>query len=170
MTVGIAEVQLDVMTPADLPGACELVRQFDRSLVEEAHQCFLDDLAHPAEWPTRRYRLVARFRGSVVGTMGYGPGAFVNPGVLWTDWLVVDEAWRRRGLASMIYQQLEVQLRNVGCRRVFLDVGTVFKQPDAIAFHSRHGYRIEGILQDYWDRGDDLVVMAKTLGSRGESE
>jgi GNAT superfamily N-acetyltransferase len=163
MTVTTAEVLLRELGPEDVPAACRLVEQFDPMLVEEARETFHADLSNPQQWPGERYRLVAECAGQVVGTMGYGRGAFPSPGVLWTDWLVVDVRWRRRGVASRIYRTLESVMRDACCRKACLDVGTVYKQPDAVAFHCRHGYRIEGILQDYWSPGDDLVIMAKSL-------
>lgn len=158
------------MRPEDVTAACALVEQFDPGLVDEAREVFRRDLAHPGQWPGERYRLVAENDGALIGTMGYGRGAFPAPDVLWTDYLFVDRAHRRRGVASGIYLALEQVIRSTGCRKVYLDVGTVHKQPDAVAFHSRHGYRIEGILQDYWAPGDDLVVMAKSLLEGTEHE
>ncbi|MCW7988394.1 hypothetical protein XF35_24770 [Streptomyces platensis subsp. clarensis] len=158
------------MRAEDVPAACALVEQFDVGLVDEARQVFLTDLAHPGQWPGQRYRMVAESEGALIGTMGYGRGAFPTPDVLWTDYLFVDRESRRNGVASGIYRALEHVIRATGCRKVYLDVGTVYKQPDAVAFHSRHGYRIEGILQDYWASGDDLVVMAKSLIKESDHE
>jgi GNAT superfamily N-acetyltransferase len=159
----MSEFLLRPMRIDDLVGACELVRQFDPALVELAQAAFQDDLGLPVEWPERRYRLIAEHAGQIVGTMGYGPGAMPSDGIMWTNWLMISDQRRRTGVGSAIYTELESILQKVGCRKVYLDVGTVFKQPDAIAFHTRHGYRIEGILYDYWGSGDDLVIMSKEL-------
>ena len=157
------DLRLRRMVPTDLPAAAALVECFDRTLTAEAAEVFRSDFDRADEWPEHRYRMVAEQGGNIVGTMGYGPGGIPGPGVRWTDWLIVAPDWRRRGIASLIYLELEAVLQSAGCRKVFLDVGTVYKQPDAIAFHARHGYRIEGILQDYWGPDDDLVIMAKPL-------
>lgn len=161
----MSEFLLRPMRIDDLADACELVRQFDPALVALAEADFRNDLEFPAEWPEHRYRLIAEDAGQIVGTMGYGCGAMPSDGIMWTNWLMISPAHRRTGIGSAIYTKLEAILQQVGCRKVYLDVGTVFKQPDAIAFHSRHGYRIEGILYDYWGAGEDLVIMAKELRS-----
>ena len=151
------------MNVADIEAACELVRQFDPAIVDLAAEEFRNDLQHPAEWPKIRYRLVGERAGKILVTMGYGPGGIPSDGIRWTNWLMVHEEHRREGIASAIYRELEAMLRSINVRKVYLDVGAVYKQPDAIAFHTRHGYRIEGILYDYWPDGDDLVIMAKQL-------
>lgn len=161
----MSSLKFRAMRVGDLAAACELVRQFDPLLVDLAEEDFRYDLEHPAEWPEIRYRLVGEDGGKILCTMGYGPGGFPSDGIRWTNYLMVDQEHRREGLGSAIYQELEVILRQINCRKVYLDVGTIFKQPDAIAFHSSHGYRIEGILYDYWDAGEDLVIMAKELAS-----
>lgn len=169
MNAVLPEPAIRRMTAADLPRVCQIVGEFDPALVSEARGVFLADLERDDEWPRRRCRLVAECGENVVGTMGYGVGALPSDGVMWTDWLMVSRAARRGGVATALYLALEDLLRETGCEKVYLDVGTVYKQPDAIAFHARHGYRIEGILQDYWGAGEDLVVMAKRLvaGSGG---
>lgn len=161
--LAIGGVELRRMGSQDVDAALELVEKFDPVLVEEAKTCFTNDIANPHTWPLERYRLVALAADRVVGTMGYGRGPWPSPGIYWTDWLVVEPAWRRRGVASMIYRELERIMRHADCRKVYLDVGTLSEQIDALAFHLRHGYGIEGMLADYWSDGQDLVVMAKEL-------
>lgn len=151
------------MAERDVDAALGIVEEFDAGLVDEARHTFINDLRQRNEWPVRRSRLVALAGSDIVGTMGYGPGPLPSEGVYWTDWLMVRTDSRRLGIASRLYMKIEESLRSHGCRKVYLDVGTLWKQPAAVAFHSVHGYGIEGVLRDYWGTGEDLIVMAKEL-------
>ena len=95
--------------------------------------------------------------------MGYGPGAWPAKGVYWTDWLMVHPDFRRAGVGSALSLALEQQIRMLKGRLICLDVGSVWKQADAVAFHVRHGYEVKGIVPDYWGDSDDLVIMSKRL-------
>ena len=53
--------------------------------------------------------------------------------------MYVRDAYRRRGLASMLLAELENRSRKAGYRRLALETGLA--QPEAVALYERHGYR-----------------------------
>lgn len=157
-------VRVRQMRRDDIEAAIEVVAEFDPHLNDEARSLFTQDLEQHNEWPESRLRLVAVDTSDrVVGTMGYGVGPLPTQSVRWTDWLMVSRSARRTGVGRALYAEIERNLVAIGCQRVYLDVGTVWKQPDAIAFHESCGYSIVATLTDYWAPTDDLVIMMKTL-------
>lgn len=62
------------------------------------------------------------------------------------DRIVIDAEFRRRGLASFVYAQLEAQARQHG--RMALEVNIEPPNAPSLVFHRRRGYREVGRLGD----------------------
>ena len=75
--------------------------------------------------------------------------------------LDVAEAYRRRGVGSMLLNESERNLAFRGVRTILLE--TAIDNAAAIAFWERHGYRIEATLQRYYVGRLDAYEMRKRL-------
>jgi hypothetical protein len=78
------DILIRLMTVDDIDAACRLVGQFDVALASEARECFELDLRNPADWPDRRYRIVADIDGTIVARWALPKGRcpsmmFVGP-------------------------------------------------------------------------------------------
>ncbi len=82
----------------------------------------------------RSRRLVSRVIGAV--TLGVRTGADATVPIV--HWLLVDPAWRRRGVGQMLMSRLESAAWEVGYRQVELETHAKWK--DAVAFYQSMGY------------------------------
>ena len=73
----------------------------------------------------------------------------------------VVSAYRRRGVGSMMLEEIERRLAASGVREVALETAT--DNASAIAFWERHGYRKRGLKKDYYPNHRDAFAMTKRL-------
>ena len=71
------------------------------------------------------------------------------------------ELYRRHGMGTMMLQEAERRLAASGVREVSLETAT--NNASAIAFWKKHGYRTQGVRNDYYPGGIDAYSMIKTL-------
>ncbi len=111
-----------------------------------------------------RYGFVALEGGEVVG-FAIGVRRLREPAevveaqrdLAWVKLFAVREEWRRRGVATALFNELEGRLREDGVRRVricdypiwYLFSGVDLRYEDAVEFLSRRGYRKVGEAVDY---------------------
>ncbi|HKV05597.1 MAG TPA: N-acetyltransferase [Candidatus Acidoferrales bacterium] len=82
---------------------------------------------------------------------------------IWGHVVTIDvlEAYRRRGVASMMLAEAERRLFAAGVRKVALETAT--NNDSAIAFWQKHAYRIRGTQKGYYPGGRDALSMSKAL-------
>lgn len=150
---------------SDMPALLALVSQIISSedLTQSANTQFSGELNNPNH---DGGRFVATLDGTVVGTMGCAPGPIPSKQVLWADWLIVESEYRRYGIASLLYTEIEKYALELGKSYLCLDIGNIDRERAAYLFHLRNGFQIVGQLPDYWGEFDHLNIMAKSLTSR----
>jgi ribosomal protein S18 acetylase RimI-like enzyme len=68
---------------------------------------------------------------------------------------------RRRGIGTRMMRAAETTCRERGLSAIRLEVST--KNPVAIEFYRRLGYRTDGVLYGYYSWGEDAYSMHKTI-------
>ena len=150
---------------SDMPALLNLVAQITslEDLTKSARIQFSSELTSTDH---EGVRFVAIVDGIVVGTMGCTLGPIPSTQALWADWLIVDENYRRHGIASMLYLKIEKYALECGKRYLCLDIGNIDKERAAYQFHLGNGFQIVAQLPDYWGDYEHLNIMAKSLTSR----
>ncbi|NIA61199.1 GNAT family N-acetyltransferase [Bacillus pacificus] len=113
---------------------------------------------------------VAVVSGKIAGVMGYKPDKEGADHVYWAVWLYIDRKYMRKGIASRLWKSIEQNMIEKGARKCYLDVGNESDQPEAIAFHKKQGFELEGVMKDYWKDGEDMMLFGKRLKPFGEGE
>lgn len=107
----------------------------------------------------------------VVGILGYRKDDDVNAiGIYWAEWGYVHKDYRGKGIATKLWDVIEDNLRQLGCRKLYLDVGNEQDHCDAIRLYKKRGYVMEGLCPDFWDEGEDFLIFAKRLNDTNPSE
>lgn len=159
----VQDIYIRQFTKADMPAVLLLVAQIasGEDLSESAGQQFANELDEPNY---EGARFVAALGDRVIGTMGCAAGLIPSKHVLWADWLIVDSEYRRYGVASLLYVEIEKYALEHGKS---LDIGNIDRERAAYRFHLRNGFQIVGQLPDYWGDFEHLNIMAKSLISKG---
>jgi ribosomal protein S18 acetylase RimI-like enzyme len=115
----------------------------------------------------RDLRNYLRFPGAdcLVAETGHQAAGFILTAHAghWGYIITIDvlEAHRRHGVGAMMLREAERALSANGVQQVALETAT--NNASAIAFWKKHGYRTEGIRQDYYPGGIDAYSMHKQL-------
>lgn len=78
---------------------------------------------------------------------------------LYLDRIAISSAWRRRGIATAMYDELETYAAAHG--RMVCEVNSEPPNPESLAFHTHRGYRPIGRLKQ--PDGHETVMMEKPL-------
>jgi len=98
-----------------------------------------------------------------IGMTGFRPDLWGVHDIYWLVWLYIHPDYKRKGIASKLFAHAQSRLREIGCRKAYLDVGNEEHHTAAIAFHKKDGFVLEGHLRDYWREGEDFMIFSKHL-------
>ena len=109
--------------------------------------------------------LVAETNGLVCGWLCHGP---VPRAVAAHDiyWIVTATGHQGRGIGSALLRQAEEEIRQQGGRLVTVETSGSPLYAPARSFYLRHGYTAEAIVRDFYQPGDDKIILTKRLDSR----
>ncbi|WP_350307414.1 MULTISPECIES: GNAT family N-acetyltransferase [Photorhabdus] len=147
---------------SDMEDVLKLISQIESTddLVQSARTQFMRELDNPHY---EEARFIATEGDLLIGTMGCGLGSIPSKHALWADWLVVDQSYRRYGIASLLYDEIEAFALSLEKKYLCLDIGNIDKERAAYLFHLRNGFQIVGQIPDYWGKSEHLNIMAKHL-------
>jgi ribosomal-protein-alanine N-acetyltransferase len=151
----ISDVQLRPYQPRDFA-----------ALYEIDHACFPRGIAYSKRM--LRYFLAMPTATCLLAVDGEKIGGFILGEMVEREahivTLDVAEAFRRRGLGSLLLNALEDSVTRLGARAMVLE--TAVNNDAAIALWKRHGYRQVGILKRYYLGKTDALQMRKLLPRR----
>jgi ribosomal protein S18 acetylase RimI-like enzyme len=125
-------------TEQDVPEIVNLIRELAASLNEESpvtEGYVKEYLQNPM-----CFILVAEIDNKVVGLISYSlkPNLYHASNSCLIEELVVDNAYRNKGIASKLIEKLFVELESIQCAEV--SVSTEKTNEAAIAFYKKHGF------------------------------
>ena len=153
----ISDVQLRAYAPHDFA-----------TLYEIDHACFPPGIAYSKRM--LRYFLAMPTATCLLAVDGEQTGGFILGEMVGSEahivTLDVAEAFRRRGLGSLLLKALENSVVRQGARAMILE--TAVNNDAAIELWKRHGYRHVGILKRYYLDKVDAIQMRKSLPAPAE--
>ena len=129
-----------------------------QAVLEIEYRCFPDP--YPLSLLDQLYRsypngfIVVELNGEVVG---YAIGTMRWGGVGHVLAIAVDPPYRRRGIGSMLMENLLGRLRAGGAKKIRLEVRK--SNLDAKQFYLALGFREEGEIPYYYENGETAVLM-----------
>lgn len=87
--------------------------------------------------------------------------AFFLPGMIWIKDLVVDEIWRRKGVASTLYAAARDWGMSRQYSRMTLEISS--KNYPAICFARKHGFDFTGFNDNYFFNNDIALFFSRLL-------
>jgi ribosomal-protein-alanine N-acetyltransferase len=130
------------------------------AIVEMERLCFPEDSAFPPGifyYLMRHAHFIVASNDEVRGfAVGYVSG---RTGAIYT--LDVHPEWRRKGIGSMLLEEMEQRLRSAGAIRLRLEASV--DNSVARAMYRKAGYREGELIKSYYGRGKDAIRMWKDL-------
>jgi D-alanine-D-alanine ligase len=100
----------------------------------------------------------------VIGYACYGPIA-CTVGSHDFYWLAVDPARQGRGVGRRLVDETERLIHDMGGRHVYIETSNRPQYHPTRKFYERCGYEVIAVLPDFYDRGDDKMILRKDVSN-----
>lgn len=159
--------ELRAMTLADLAKVVAIIEQTDDDDSQDAEKDYqleggLED------------QFVFELDGKVIGTTGFRK-VMASDRSCWLSWTYLDNQYHGKGLGRKMLEQIIDKLKQVGCRKVFVKVSDykedgveVYKK--ALALYKQLGFEQSLINKDFYDEGENQIILSQTLINDGEQQ
>ena len=152
-----------MMTAADVTDVVTIISSHEREdgrLAESYYEEFFE-----ADQPSPRELNVVAVteRGDIAGVAGWYPDKYDWPGILWLNWFYVHGAHRGQGVGSMLLQHVIDNVRQLDVRKLYVDTSSDVAYGNAVRLYERFGFREEGRLLDFYEAGEDFLIMGLEL-------
>jgi ribosomal protein S18 acetylase RimI-like enzyme len=107
---------------------------------------------------------VARRGREIIGVSGYWYDDYAESGVYWLGWTYVDRNYQGQGIGQKLLDRVIQELKKKKARKLYVDTSSRNLYRQAIRFYLANGFKREGRFKDYYQNGEDQIVMGKELG------
>ena len=155
-----------IMTNDDIVAVVAIIRAhdaFDGQRSQWYFNEYFGDKQRMHSDDQQNHVVVHRETGAVVGVCGFSPDKYKTPNIFWLNWLYIDSGYQRQGLGGMLLEHALHCLRSRNCRKLYLDTSSDPKYQPAMDFYAKAGFDVEGRLKDYYDPGEDYLILGKVL-------
>ena len=153
------------MTAADVDAVVTIITSHEETDGELAERYYREYFESEDAESERERSIVATIQetGEIAGVAGWFPDKYDWPGILWLNWFYVRQAHRRRGVGRMLLQEVIDSVRRLDSRKLYLDTSSDPIYARAVELYKRFGFREEGRLADYYDVGEDYLILGLDL-------
>jgi len=81
-------------------------------------------------------------------------------------WIVVDRQSQGKGIGRLLLQEAEQDLVSRHARLVYIETSNKPQYEPTRQFYQRCGYNVAAVMKDFYDDGDDKVVLVRDLRSK----
>jgi len=106
---------------------------------------------------------VARAGREIIGVSGYWYDDYAESGVYWLGWTYVDRRYQRQGIGQKLLDRVVQELKKNKARKLYVDTSNRSSYGPALRFYRANGFKREGRFKNYYQRGEDQIVMGKEL-------
>lgn len=156
-------IKIRPMSPNDKPSLRQILHntpEFKPSEVLVAEEVIDSYLHDPVG--SGYHILVAEVDATVVGYVCYGPTPLTD-GTWDVYWQAVAQGKRGQGIGSTLMEASEVEIRKAKGRLAIIETSSTPAYEKTRRFHLSHGYEVIGCIPDFYEPGDDKLIMQKRL-------
>jgi GNAT superfamily N-acetyltransferase len=157
-------IQIHITRPGEAPAILAIsdaVGVFDREEVDTVDE-LLREYVGDGPQKSGYYFLSAVQNGRVLGFACYGPRALTR-GTFDLFWICSARGEQGKGVGSALLRQTERKVRALGGYLLMIETSDSPHYEAARRFYEAHAYRREVVIQDFYSRGDGLVLYSKRL-------
>lgn len=105
---------------------------------------------------------VGTMNGKVVGVIGYSLDRYETENY-WLGWLYVHKDHEKEGLGKKLLDYVIQKLKGKGVKKLFVDTSSNESYARALKMYINNGFRIEAVIRDYYEEGEDQIILSKTV-------
>jgi GNAT superfamily N-acetyltransferase len=115
--------------------------------------------------PKRAHWYVENEAGDIVGVTSCHENEHQTDGYLW-DYLVVHRDYRRHGIATQMFRELEWHVAALGARYILTYTCSLPEYLPVQQLFQKHGFKLIGQYPDYYYEGEDRLAYMKKITPR----
>lgn len=150
---------------SDIEAIGEIIKSsgfFDQDELEVAVELVGENLDKGPELSGYHF-IAAEYEGEVLGYTCFGPiPCAKNRYDLY--WIAVHNKHRNLGLGKKLIKETESQIKAMGGAKIYIETSSRDLYQPTRRFYLACGYRVEAVLKEFYDQGDDKVIFIKNLG------
>jgi len=157
------KIDIRPMTHEDKPHITEILRStrefkpFEVEVAEELIDSYLNDPVSSGY-----HILIAEVNSTVTGYICYGPTPLTQ-GTWDIYWMAVAPEKQGRGIGSALTESAEKEIVKAKGRLAIIETSSTPVYEKTRHFHISHGYEIVARIPDFYEPGDDKLIMQKRL-------
>ena len=153
------------MTADDVSAVVDIITAHDATDGSLAERCYREYFEGGDVVSERERNIVGIVKDTeiIAGVAGLYPDKYDWPGVLWLNWFYVDPERRGRGLGKMLLRHVIQMARALEVRKLYVDTSTDPSYGRALLLYKGMGFREEGRLLDYYEPGEDFLILGLNL-------
>lgn len=151
------------MQQRDLDEVLRLIRLHDSDDYKAAKQSFKHTRFDEPIDVMANFVLIDPEEQRPVAVAGYYIEDLEARGVYWLGWTYVNPFFRGRGYGGALMEFVLQALQSIGARKCFLTTSNLPKYETAVGFYKRYGFVVEGQLRDFYNPGEDQLIMGVNL-------
>lgn len=109
------------------------------------------------------YILVSRIEGTVNGYVCYGPTP-MTCGTWDIYWMAVTPQEQGKGIGRTLLQAAENEITTTGGRMAIIETSSQPLYEKTLRFHLKNGYSEIARIPDFYEPGDDKIILQKHFG------
>jgi len=99
----------------------------------------------------------------VVGVTGYCQDCYKTAGIYWLNWFYVHKDYAGEGYGGQLLDYVIKKLKSKKARKLYVDTTSYRFYSDALALYRKTGFTNEAVLEDYYGKNEDQIIMGKNL-------
>lgn len=154
------------MAVEDMKEIVKIIRRHDRfdgKCAEKYFEEYFSDQDRMKSSTEKNFVITPASGKETVGICGFMPDKYNTPEIFWITWLYVDKKYHGRGCGAQLLQYVVDQVHNLKARKLYLDTSSDPIYQSALTLYKYFGFQIEGILKDYYEQGEDFIILGKEL-------
>ena len=157
------DAQIRLMRPGDVPEVLRLIRLHDSDDYKAAKLSLHPERFELPAHQTAHFVSLDPDKGQPVGVCGYYVDDLEARGLYWLGWTYVNPFHRGQGHGSALMKLALAAVAHMGGRKLYLTTSGLPKYAQAVGFYQRYGFVQEGRLVDYYDEGDDQLILGRRI-------
>ncbi|MCA1755900.1 MAG: GNAT family N-acetyltransferase [Bacteroidales bacterium] len=153
----------DVVTQEDISTVREIVTSTNFFRIDEIDIAVELVEEHMTTGAASGYHFIfAELAGEVAAYCCFGP---VPCSLVSYDiyWIATRSGIQGKGIGTSLLSKAEEAITSLGGQSVFLETSSKDLYEPTRKFYLRNGYTVEAVLEDFYDAGDDKVILRKRL-------
>ncbi|MGQ9621591.1 MAG: GNAT family N-acetyltransferase, partial [Bacteroidales bacterium] len=106
------------------------------------------------------YFVFAEIDGKTVAFSCYGPDP-VTRSSFELYWIVTHKNYTGKGIGRKLLDETHLQARRMGCTLIVAETSGRERYASTRSFYDKSEYKLEAIIKDYYDKGDDKCIYVK---------